>query len=241
MGSIIKKKILFGITSLTFGGAERVLVDIANKLSEQYDVTIFSIYDNGELKDELSSNVKCKVMYRSRYSELNKITKIVIPIKIFLFGKSIYKKKIKEDYNVEIAFLEGPVTRLFSYRNDRVKKIAWIHNDISKVFGSGFKSKIKKILDKRTYKRYDKLVFVSNDNMKSFIDCYTEIDKKNMFIIRNYIDMNLVISKADKIAYPPEMNTGKHPKFVTVCRLVKQKAIDRFIEVHSQLIKNRII
>ena len=54
------KKILFGITSLTLGGAERVLVDISNKLSEKYDITIFSIYDNGELKNDLNKNVKFK-------------------------------------------------------------------------------------------------------------------------------------------------------------------------------------
>ena len=33
------KKILFGITGLTIGGAERVLVDLANKLSEKYETT----------------------------------------------------------------------------------------------------------------------------------------------------------------------------------------------------------
>ena len=52
------KKILFGITSLTLGGAERVLVDISNKLCEKYDITIFSIYDKGELKKELNKNIK---------------------------------------------------------------------------------------------------------------------------------------------------------------------------------------
>ena len=31
------KKIIFGITSLTLGGAERVLVDLANKMSERFD------------------------------------------------------------------------------------------------------------------------------------------------------------------------------------------------------------
>ena len=41
---LTKKKILFGITSCTFGGAERVLVDIANSLCNQYDITIFTIY-----------------------------------------------------------------------------------------------------------------------------------------------------------------------------------------------------
>lgn len=38
------KKILFGITGLTLGGAERVLVDIANRLCNEYDITIFTIY-----------------------------------------------------------------------------------------------------------------------------------------------------------------------------------------------------
>ena len=55
------KKILFGITSLTLGGAERVLVDLANKLCEKYDITIFTIYANGELEKELNSKVKLKL------------------------------------------------------------------------------------------------------------------------------------------------------------------------------------
>ena len=38
------KKIIFGLTGLTLGGAERVLVDIANKLVLKYDVTICIIY-----------------------------------------------------------------------------------------------------------------------------------------------------------------------------------------------------
>ena len=38
------KKILFGITNLGVGGAERVLVDIVNKISNNYNVEIFTIY-----------------------------------------------------------------------------------------------------------------------------------------------------------------------------------------------------
>ena len=53
------KKIVFGITSLGIGGAERVLVDLANELSksEEYQITIFTIYGNGELKKQVSSKV----------------------------------------------------------------------------------------------------------------------------------------------------------------------------------------
>jgi len=38
------KKILFGITNLSIGGAERVLVDIVNTISNNYEINIFTIY-----------------------------------------------------------------------------------------------------------------------------------------------------------------------------------------------------
>lgn len=66
------KKILFGITSLTLGGAERVLVDIANNLCNKYDITIFTIYSGGELEKQLSNKVKLKTLYNKQYSELRK-------------------------------------------------------------------------------------------------------------------------------------------------------------------------
>ena len=54
------KKLLFGITSLTIGGAERVLVDLANELCEKYEITIFTIYPNGEFEKNLSSKIRIK-------------------------------------------------------------------------------------------------------------------------------------------------------------------------------------
>lgn len=67
------KKVLFGITSLTLGGAERVLVDIANKLCNKYDITIFTIYSGGELEKQLSDKIKLKSLYHKQYSELRKV------------------------------------------------------------------------------------------------------------------------------------------------------------------------
>ena len=66
------KKLLFGITGLTLGGAERVLVDLVNKLCDKYDTTIFTIYAKGELEKQLSPKVKLKSLYDVRYDELSK-------------------------------------------------------------------------------------------------------------------------------------------------------------------------
>lgn len=229
----MKKKIVFGITGLTLGGAERTLVDIVNRLCFKYDITIFCIYSNGELESQLLDKVKLIYLYNKNYNQMTKIEKIYMSLNIFINKKEIYKANIWGKFHKEIAFLEGPVTRIFASSGKKNKKIAWIHNDITKVFGKGLKANIKKLLNKRIYKKYGQLVFVSKDNMKKFNKKYKIKNKKQ--VIYNYIDSNQVIKKSN------EKMDFEFPKytinFVIVCRLVKQKALDRLIKVHSKLIK----
>lgn len=227
------KKLLFGITSLTIGGAERVLVDLANKLCEKYEITIFTIYPNGEFEKSLSPKIKIKSLYNKQYKELNKMQEVFIPLRVWIQQKSIYKKYIKNDYDVEIAFLEGAITRIFSTKNNETTKIAWIHNDISKVFGNSIKSKIKRNVDKKVYSKYNKLIFVSNDNVKKFEEVYNNTVPKE--VIYNYINSNNVIAKAEET---PDIKFDENTvNFVTVARLAQQKALDRLINVHTRLIK----
>lgn len=232
------KKILFGITSLTIGGAERVLVDLANKLVDEYNITIFTIYGKGELEKQLSKKVKVKTLYPYSYQELSLWKKKWIPFKLFLFKNFFYNKKIKQDYDVEVAFLEGAITRLFSIKNKMTKKIAWIHNDIGLVFGNGWKAKIKKYYDRKVYSKYNTLVFVSKDNQKSFEKTYPDLRNDYLMrvhqrVIYNYVDQENILNKAkEKVDI-----TFQQPNFVEVARLTKQKAIDRLIKVHAGLIK----
>ena len=229
------KKIIFGITSLTLGGAERVLVDMVNQLSDTFDITIFTIYGKGELEKSLNNRIKIKRIFDKPYKELTKVEKISIPLKILCFQKQYYKKYIQGDYDIEIAFLEGPITRLFSTKNRNTKKIAWIHNDISKVYGNDLKAKLKLTIDKRIYNKYEKLIFVSKDNKEVFDIRYPNM-KPTEEVIYNYIDSQKVIEKAkEKIDFSFD---NKQMNFLTVARLVEQKGIDRLIRIHKELIAN---
>ena len=231
------KKIIFGITSLTIGGAERVLVDLANRLSMEYSVTVFTIYDGGELKKELNSNIKKIALYRKPYKEFTKVEKIKASLKLILYKNKIYEAIMKRGFDTEIAFLEGPITRLFAVKSN-TNKIAWIHNDISKVYGSGIKAKIKKIVDGIEYKKYKRLVFVSKENLEDFNKEYKWASKNNEEIIRNYIDYKKVLEKAEENVELPYID--KEINLLTVCRLVEQKALDRFIKVQKELERNGI-
>ena len=230
------KKILFGITSLTFGGAERVLVDLTNQLCKEYEVSILTIYDKGELKKQLNNKIKVYSIFDKSFNEYSKFE--VLRNTFYLMNKA----ELPEGYDVYISFLEGPVTRLFSknvgtkkgVRLNNIKKIAWVHNDISKVFGNSLKAKIKKIFDKKVYKKFDNVVFVSKENQEDFKKVYGKDIKTS--VIRNYLDYNAVINKAnEKVVLPFD---DRDINLVSVCRLVDQKALDRFISVHSKLEKS---
>ncbi len=208
-------------------------------MAKDYEITIFTIYAKGELEKELVSAIKLESLYPVSYAELSNFQKkIGMPLKVLLKSKKLYEKKINKNYEVEIAFLEGAITRLFSNKNSNAKKIAWVHNDIACVFGKGMKAKIKKQIDKKIYDKYEKLVFVSKDNLVSFEKAYPTI-KNEKQVIYNYIDKNKILEKAKE--EPQEKFQEERMNFVTVARLVEQKGIDRLIEVHKKLIQEGLL
>ena len=230
------KKIVFGITSLSIGGAERVLVDIANKLQEKYDITIFTLYGKGVFEKELNKNIKLIKIYEKSYEEFNGLKKRLLPILILKNSKKIYEKYINDNFDIQIAFLEGPVTRIFKYGKN--KKISWIHNDISQVFGNNLKAKLKIKIDKNNYKMYNKLIFVSEQNKIAFNKLY-RIDELKEEIINNYINKDRILELAEKEA-GQECIEKEIPSIVVLSRLVEQKAIDRLIKIHKKLITEKI-
>ncbi len=237
------KKIVFGITSLGIGGAERVLVDLVNKLQEEYEITIFTLYKGGAFEKELNPSIKLISMYNDPYEKMSKLKRKIIPIYVLICGKQIYNKYIKGKFDTEVAFLEGPITRIFKFKSSS-KKIVWVHNDIRKVFGSNLKSKLKRMIDKRIYKKYDNIVFVSEDNKKAFNDIYINDTNKKLIdkekVIYNYVDKERILKKSENTIEVIENIDFSKTSIVTVARLVEQKAIDRLARVHKRLIDEGI-
>lgn len=203
-----------------------------------YEVSIFTIYGNGILENELYSEVKVQSLYSNSYQELSKLQKRMVPFKMLMRRNVIYNKHIKGKYDVEISFLEGPITRIFCTKNKAVKKIAWIHNDISKVFGKGIKAWFKKKMDQSIYPKYQQLVFVSQENLNRFNQVYKEMPMPHETVIYNYINPNRIKEKAEKTFISPYSNN--EISILTVTRLVEQKAIDRLIKVHAKLIQAKV-
>ena len=233
-----KKKIIFGITSLSIGGAERVLVDIVKELQSVYDITVFTIYGNGEFEKELKgTNVKLKTIFKKQREEYGYIARKIVTTIYRCFYNIIYELHIKNIYDIEVAFLEGPITRLFA-NSSNANKIAWVHTNMSLYYETTRYSNQKKKIDEKIYNKYNNIIFVSRDSKENFIKMFPN-NKIRKRVIYNFIDQKRIERKSRELEpYGIEPNI---PSIVVVARLTKAKGLDRLIEVHRRLIKDRII
>ncbi len=223
------KKILFLISTLSGGGAEKVLVNLVNNLnSEKYDITVQTIWDIGKHKKNLNENIRYKSLNSANNSILKRLKGYLI-LK-FLPLSWVYRQYIDDNYDIEVAFLEGIPTKILSASNN-LNKYAWVHTDLMnyydgqiKVFGSIFNNA-------QIYKNYKKIIAVSQSVKKAFKKRFGFDD--NVIVIHNPIDKKNIIqlSKENII----EIEIPYKMKLVTVGRLCEQKGYDRLIEVAAKL------
>lgn len=248
------KKILFVVHTLQVGGAERVLINLLKKLDKtKFEITVFAIVNDGVYIEEVKNieGIQYKYLFNTFFknsrkdskNKFHKLSKRVMDIiwKFYILlikyiPKMLYKIGVKEKYDIEVAFLEGKVSKFVSNStNKNSKKIAWIHTDINNVNGIDIFKNRKE--ETKSYERFSKIICVSEDVKERFSE-KTGI-KKNIYVQLNPICSDEILEKSNE-TIQEDLN---HYGYVvcSVGRLVKEKGFDRLLEVHNRLIQENII
>lgn len=222
------KKVLFFINSLNGGGAEKVLVDMVNSLSaEKYDITVQTLFSGGVNEKSLNSNIKLKSIIKNSKGYLAKYMSYMIHF--VLPAKMVYKLFIKDNYDIEVAYLEGLPLKLIAASDSKAKKMTWVHIDL---YTYDHNSRIFKTLKNniKCYSAFDKIICVSNDVKNMFIKKFG--DFQAISVQYNVLDDELIRSLSREKCDLPE-KTGV--RLVTVGRLVHQKGYDRLLNICERL------
>ena len=221
------KKVLFLIHDLGQGGAEKVLVNLVNNMDySKFDITVMTLFDCGENRHFLNSNIKykswCKYMFPGN-SHLMK----------FFSSRRLHQMIIKEHYDIEISYLEGPCARVISGCVDHTTKlVSWIHCDLNtqKKAATSFRN-IKEA--EKCYNKFNKVVCVSESVRKNFI--------KNLRItvptevLYNTNDSEKIINNAKENV--KEINFSKDKiNLIGVGKLFKNKGFDRILKITNMLV-----
>lgn len=223
------KRILFLMNTLTGGGAEKVLVDIVNNLDkDKFDVTLQTICDVGIYKDALNEKVRYKTIIKSKNIFWRKVMGHVLLKR--MSPRHFYKMYVDDNYDIEVAFLEGIPTKILA-ASDNPNKFAWVHIDLYNYYGQ---TKMFRSVQQNAgcYKRFKKIFCVSQSAKEGFKKRFGF--DENVEVLYNPVDENIIKEKANEPITEVEFNDKF--KIITVGRLVHQKGYDRLMRVHKRLI-----
>lgn len=237
----MKTKILFVIDILRGGGAEKVLVDTVKHLDkDKFEITVLSVFDGGKYVDAIKKYANYKYIF-PQYNQKNIVERILSSIK-YRIAKfrlrnmnptSLYKTVIDEKYDYEVSFLEGySASIVSSSTNKESYKIAWIHTDLIKNPWSKKYYKYKS--EKDIYASFNKIICVSEDVKKSFIEKFGI--SEDIEVRYNVINEKIIINKSKEDI--DDINISNKFKIVSIGRLSKEKGYMRLLEVHNKLISN---
>lgn len=226
----MKKKILFLINSLRDGGAEKILVDIVNHLDpNKYDIEVRLIYKRGVYFDRLNRNVKLSFISGEIGTTHAKVVSRLLPI---LNSEMLHRIFIRGKYDIEVAFLEGYATKIIAGAPKGVKKIAWVHCDVTKTeWINGVYRTDAQFSD--CYRKIDKTICVSKTVKEAFIERFGEVTK--LMVKYNPVDDKKIreLSQGKVILQPNENKIT----LVSIGRMTYPKKFIRLLEAVNNLLK----
>lgn len=235
----MKKKILFAIESLAGGGAEKVLTTLVKNIDQtKFDVTVLTVVKTGVYVEEVEKYCRIISILPDYQMLSNPISKMKYKIdykKIYKEDcEKIYRKYIKDEYDVEIAFVEGFVTKLVAASwNKQSLKYAWVHTDMIKN-NHADANYTDHEQHKDVYASYDSIFAVSEYVKEVLIDKFGEQVREKTKIQYNPVNSE-EIKKLSLECIDDQYE--KKIKFIAIGRFVRAKGFDRLLRVAKKLYK----
>lgn len=252
----MKKSILISYQAMMIGGSTTSLLGLLSSLDfDKYEVDLLLNTNTGEYLDKVPQQVHLlqpafkypNHRVRQFYSLLSpkflrtyiKSKKIVKATGIGMHGvqylesQDVIKfRKIKKNYDIAIAFLEGINCKFVAKHIKAKKKIAWIHIDYEA-------SKFNPEYDIEAMEKFDHIVTVSSICNKAFCKNFPTLTNQ-VHTIENIISLSH-IKTLSKEPIDFEIN-HKYFNLVTTCRIeFCAKALDRAVKVWGSLSRRDLL
>ena len=257
----MKKKLLFVINTLGYGGAERAMLDLFDALDPQkYEISLFVLTGQGELSHALPKHVR---LLNPDYKDVSVLTKEGRKLLI----RSVLRAGIKKGLFLRLASYllknfrdmrrRGKILpdklcwRVLSDGAPLIKKeydlaVAYLEGGATYYVAEHVKARKKaafvhidygkagytRELDLDCYEKFDRIFTVSDEVREHFLEVYPEYEKK-AFVFHNLVNQ-------ERIRRMAEQGDGFEDDFegyriLTVGRLTQQKRYDIAIQAMALL------
>lgn len=218
-------KILFLIHDLGQGGAEKVLVNLVNNMDRsKFDISVTVLFGRGVNEQFLAPDIRFHAVFPKEVPGNSKLMKLLTP-------KQLHRLCVKEHYDIEVSYLEGPSARVISGCQDKdIKLVSWIHveqHTIDKLAGS-FRSEQEA---RACYNRFDQTICVSKYVHDDF--CQLLDFQKPCRVLYNTVESDKILAGASEAA--PELVDDGKIRIIAVGTLKQSKGYMRLLKIVKRL------
>jgi glycosyltransferase involved in cell wall biosynthesis len=194
---------------------------------EKFDITVQTLFDVGENRQFLKPHIKYIGGCKKDFPGNSHVMKLATP-------KQLHKILIKEHYDIEVAYLEGPAARVISgCQDEKTKTVCWIHCTMpsQKVVGQSFRNYKEAV---HCYKNFNKMVFVSDGVKKAFLE-NCPVDEEKSAVLYNINESDIILGKATE-SVEPDVFERDCFNWCGVGKLMANKGYDRMLRIQKRLI-----
>ena len=219
------KKVLFLIHDLGQGGAEKVLVNLVNNMDRsKFDISVTVLFGGGVNEQFLAPDIHFHAVFPKEVPGNSKLMKLLTPVQL-------HKLCVKEHYDIEVSYLEGPSARVISGCQDPdTKLVSWIHveqHTMDKLAAS-FRSEKEA---RACYDRFDQTVCVSQYVHDDF--CRLLDFQKPCRVLYNTVESDKILAGASEEA--PELSDDGMVRLIAVGTLKQSKGYMRLLNIIKRL------
>lgn len=226
--SVVSDKItiLFLIHDLGHGGAEKVLVNLVNNLDrEKFDISVTALFGGGVNEQFLKPDIHYRAVFPRAFRGNSHVMKLFSP-------RRLHKLCVKEHYDIEVSYLEGPSARIISGCPDAdTKLVSWIHIEqkTKQRAASSFRSYREALA---CYRRFDRTVCVSDTVRRDFLSL---IPLERPVDVLYNTNESAQIVRLSAEAVEPGLFSSDELKLVGVGKLLQNKGFDRLLAIVGRL------
>ena len=218
-------KILFLIHDLGQGGAEKVLVNLVNNMDRsKFDISVTVLFGGGVNEQFLAPEIHFHAVFPKEVPGNSKLMKLLTPAQL-------HRLCVKEHYDIEVSYLEGPSARVISGCQDpNTKLVSWIHveqHTMGKLVGS-FRGEKEA---RACYDRFDQTVCVSQYVHDDF--CQLLNFRKPCRVLYNTVESDKILAGASEAA--PEILDDEKIRLIAVGTLKQSKGYMRLLKIIKRL------
>lgn len=222
-------KVLFLIHDLGQGGAEKVLVNLVNNLDRsKFDISVTALFGGGVNEQFLKPVIRFRTVFPKEVPGNSKLMKLLTP-------RQLHRLCVKERYDIEVSYLEGPSARVISgCPVPETKLVSWIHveqHTMDRLAGS-FRSEKEA---RACYNRFDQTVCVSQYVHDDF--CQLLDFQKPCRVLYNTVESDKILSGAAEAA--PEISGDGTLRLIAVGTLKESKGYMRLLSIVRRLREER--